>query len=686
MKVKVGVEKECLIFDQAYNPVDLDIDNLGEEMIVDFANHQLEIVTDTLDSALMQSTRINDLLSKEYFSDKLIWPLSTPLDNNQNVLHNKMDEVYRNSLAEKYGIDKMLYSGIHFNYSNDYLQTKEEYFKLIQSTISYLPIMMQFTSYSPYAHTNLGGLDKIGKNYGFKDSISLRASDRYGYSNDGDVKLDFQTYESFLNSKREAVEIHGLIDEREIYSKLRLKQAGNKNYIELRFLDLNPFIPAGVSDETLVFIESCLNSLSTNPVTNFDYSVSEEQTEMTALHGRNRELQFVIDGKEDSLYNHTLNMFDRLITEASINTYKDHLVNLRLKYINQMLDIDVMCRQIEDDNLTLQQFGENNVHLKTKFEMPYPKLNMELSTKLIMKSSEKRGFDVSIESESQNIIKVSDGVKSEYIVQGTKTNLDGFASVLIMNDKHITKKILNENGISVPQGVLIQSVSKIPTNLEGEVVVKPLNANFGLGISICDSSNSRQLKSAVANAFEYSDEVIIEKYIKGSEYRFLVIDGKLESVVTRKNANVIGDGKSSVKQLIEMKNKSSLRSRGYRTPLEEIVIDEDLLAIIYEQGFELSTIVPHSQKVILRNTSNVSQGGDSHEVLDIMPNKYRDAAIFATKALGVVICGVDMIIDFETGDYAIIEANYNPALHMHMYPYSGRGRNVADKVLEALFK
>lgn len=686
MRVKVGVEKECLIFDQDYNPVDLDIDNLGDEMIVDFANHQLEIVTSVGESALMQSKRISNLLSKEYFSNKLIWPLSTPLEKNENVLHNKMDEAYRNSLADKYGIDKMLYSGIHFNYSNDYLQTEEEYFKLIQSTISYLPIIMQFTSYSPYAHTNLGELDKIGKNYGFKDSISLRASDRYGFSNDGEAKLDFQTYEGFLKSKREAIEIHGLMDEREIYSKLRLKRAGNKNYIELRFLDLNPFIPAGVSDETLVFIESCLSSLSKSPVTNFDYSVSEEQIEMTALHGRNREMLFTIDGKTDSLYNHTLAMLDRLIEEATINTYKDHLKNLRLKYINQMLDIDVMCKQIEEGKLSLQQFGENNVHLKTKFEMPYPKLNMELSTKLIMKNSEERGFDVSIESESQNIIKVSNDNKSEYLVQGTKTNLDGFANVLIMNDKHITKKILNENGINVPTGVLIQSVEQIPSNLNGEVVVKPLDANFGLGITICDSSNSKQLKSAVTNALKYSDEVIIEKYIKGNEYRFLVIDGKLESIVTRKNANVIGDGKSSVKQLIEIKNKSSLRSRGYKTPLEEIIIDEDLLAIIYEQGFELSTIVPLSQKVTLRNTSNVSQGGDSHEVLDIIPNKYRDAAIAATKALGVVICGVDMIIDFETGDYAIIEANYNPALHMHMYPYSGRGRNVADKVLDALFK
>lgn len=686
MKVMVGVEKECLIFDEKLEPVDLDIDNLPEELTVDFANHQLEVVTNPRPSALSVHSYINQLLSLDYFEGLQIWPLSLPMATNKNVLHNKLDKAYRDGLAVKYGIDKMLYSGIHFNYSNELLDTPEQYFKLIQNVYDYMPIIMQFTSYSPYAHSDLGGLEQIGQNYGFKDSLSLRASERYGYSNGLDVKLDFQTYERYLASKHYAVTAGGLVDEREIYSKLRLKEASGKSYIELRFIDLNPYIPAGISEETLVFIESCLNYLSTVSNDSYDYRLIEQQIEEVALHGRNRHQLLTIGGTTSTLFDHTVQLLDKLVELSTINTYTQSLKILKLKYINNQLDIDVMCRTIEQQNLTLQQFGENNIHIKSKFNVLYPELNMELSTKLVMKEAEKREYQVSVESESQNIIKVTSGNHSEYLIQATKTNLDGFASVLLMNDKYMTKKILDEHGISVPQGIKLKKGDEFNFSFNTDVVIKPLDTNFGLGISICDGQDHDAVVAGCLSAFEYSDEILIEQFAPGQEYRFLVIDGKVESIVTRKNANIIGDGESTIEQLIEVKNSSSLRSRGYKTPLEEIIIDDDLLRVIDSQGYSLNSVVELSTKVLLRDTSNVSQGGDSHEVFDLIPEHYKQIAVKAAEALRVKICGIDMIIDFEQKQYAIIEANYNPAIHMHMYPYSGRGRDVASKVLDVLFK
>lgn len=686
MKVKVGVEKECLVFDKEMNPVDIDIDNLPEELTVDFANHQLEVVTKPLGSALSVSQNINQLLSNEYFENKSIWPLSIPLDINNNVLHNKLDSEYRNGLAAKYGIEKMLYSGIHFNYSNQLLSSSEEYFELIQNVFDYMPVIMQFTSYTPYAHHDLGGLELIGKNYGFKNSMSLRASEKYGYSNEGNIHLDFSTYESYLQSKQAALTVGGLIDEREIYSKVRLKKAGQKNYIELRFLDLNPYIPAGISEETLVFIESVLNYLSTVRTNNFNYKLAQEQIETAALNGRDRSKPYSIYGKVESLYTHTLQLLDKLIENASINTYKQALIQLRLKYIHNQLDIDVMCKTIADANLTMQEFGINNLHIKSKFNVLYPELDMELSTKLVMNEATNRGYQVSVESESQNIIKVTHNNHSEYIIQATKTNLDGYASVLLMNDKYMTKKILSEYNIEVPIGVKLKKGDDLNLQFEHQVVIKPLDTNFGLGITICDGQDSQAVVAGCLSAFEYSDEILIEKFASGQEFRLLVIDGNVESIVTRKNANIIGNGVNTIRQLIEEKNKSSLRSVGYKTPLEKIIIDDDLIRVIKTQGYNLESIVDLSVKVLLRDTSNVSQGGDSHEVFDIIPEKYKVEAVKAATALGVKICGIDMIIDFEQSQYAIIEANYNPALHMHMYPYSGRGRDVASKVLDVLFK
>ncbi len=686
MKVKIGVEKECLIFDQMMNPVDLDIDNLDSQLIVDFANHQLEIVTDPTNNSIEAERELNRLLSDDYFVDKKIWPLSTPLKVNDNVKYDKLDANYRSELAERYGIDKMLYSGIHYNYSNERLSTKQEYFQLIQNIYEYLPVIIQFTSFTPYAHKDLGAMQQIGKNYGFENGLSLRCSSKYGFSNDQDVVIDFSSLERFEQSKQAAINDSGLIDEREIYTKLRLKEAKGQNYIELRFLDINPFVPAGITDETLVFIESCLSYLTNLKVNHFDYLKAEKQVENVALNGRDKQIILDIDGQENSLYNHTLKLIDSLIEMNASNTYVELLTNLKLKYINSQLDIDMMCNKIKKDNLELEQFGMDNIHTKLKFEQPYPELKMELSTKLVMKEARKRGYDVSVESESQNILKITNDQKSQYVIQATKTNLDGYASVLLMNDKYMTKKILDEHNVSVPQGLKLSRESICPENFDHPVVVKPLDTNFGLGISICSGSNSKELNDAIANAFGYSDEIIIERYISGQEYRLLVIDDQVVSIVTRKNANVIGDGHQSIAQLIEQKNKSSLRGVGYKTPLEKIIIDDDLVRVISNQGYSLNSIIPATVKVLLRDTSNVSQGGDSHEVYDLIPDKYKQEAVKAAKALGVKICGVDMIIDFENNDHAIIEANFNPAIHMHMYPYKGRGKNVAAKVLDALFK
>lgn len=686
MHVLVGVEKECLVFDRELRPIDLEIENLPKEYTVDFANHQLELVTSPKRSGLEVAVNISELLNHEYFEGKYIWPLSTPMSENKNVLHNKLDKQYRNSLAVKYGIEKMLYSGIHFNYSNSVLQTEEEYFKLIQNIWEYMPIIMQFTSYSPYAHHQFEGLEQIGKNYGFKDSISLRGSDRYGYANEGGVSLDFQSLSAFKKSKLEAISAGGLIDEREIYSKLRLKKAENSNYIELRFLDLNPYLPEGINEETLVLIESTLNYLSCKTNDQFNYRQAARQVEKVALHGRNREMPLIIDNRQASLYKHTINLLDKLIGESNANTYNKYLRAIKQKYINQQLDIDIMCKTIDESNQSLQQFGLDNIHINEKFKTLYQHLDMELSTKLIMNKAKNRGYQVSVESETNNILKISSATHSEYLIQGTKTNLDGFANVLLVDDKYMTKKVLAENRLCVPVGVKLRKGEEINYFPDHKVVIKPLDTNFGLGITVCDGSDREKVIAGCQHAFEYSNEILIEKYIEGQEFRFLVIGDVVESIITRKNANVIGDGKLTIKQLIAKKNTSPLRGQGYKTPLEKIIIDDDLNRVINRQGYNLDSIPKLSVEVLLRDSSNVSQGGDSHEVFDIISDSYKLIAAKAAKILGLKICGIDMIIDFESGDYSIIEGNYNPAIHMHMYPYKGRGRDVASKVLDLLFK
>ena len=152
-------------------------------------------------------------------------------------------------------------------------------------------------------------------------------------------------------------------------------------------------------------------------------------------------------------------------------------------------------------------------------------------------------------------------------------------------------------------------------------------------------------------------------------------------------ANVVGDGINSIEELVDIKNRSSLRGKGYKTPLEKIELDENARLFLKHKGLDFNYIPKKDEIVYLRENSNISTGGDSIDYTDDMPNKFKDLAIKSSKSIGANICGVDMMIeDFkdENSNYAIIELNFNPAIHIHSYPYIGKERNIAKEILNIL--
>ena len=188
-------------------------------------------------------------------------------------------------------------------------------------------------------------------------------------------------------------------------------------------------------------------------------------------------------------------------------------------------------------------------------------------------------------------------------------------------------------------------------------------------------------------AFTYDNTVLIEEFIKGKEYRFLVIGDKVVGILHRVPANVIGDGESNIRDLVKTKNKDSLRGYHYRTPLEKINLDENCLLFLKQQGIDFDYIPSKDETVYLRENSNISTGGDSIDFTDDIPQKFKDIAVEATKAIGAKICGVDMMLEDysdENSNYSIIELNFNPAIHIHSFPYKGTERKIAVEVLRLL--
>ena len=181
--------------------------------------------------------------------------------------------------------------------------------------------------------------------------------------------------------------------------------------------------------------------------------------------------------------------------------------------------------------------------------------------------------------------------------------------------------------------------------------------------------------------------MLIEEFAKGKEYRFLVIGDEVAGILHRVPANVTGDGKKTIRELVAIKNEDSLRGKGYKTPLEKINLDDSSLLFLKQSGLDFDYVPNENETVYLRENSNISTGGDSIDYTDDVPQRFKDIAVASAKAVGAKFCGVDMMLEDyrdEKSPYAIIELNFNPAIHIHSYPYKGVERHIAEKVLKVL--
>ncbi|HDR7916128.1 TPA: bifunctional glutamate--cysteine ligase GshA/glutathione synthetase GshB, partial [Bacillus wiedmannii] len=285
----------------------------------------------------------------------------------------------------------------------------------------------------------------------------------------------------------------------------------------------------------------------------------------------------------------------------------------------------------------------------------------------------------------------------EYVKNGNMTSKDSYISPLIMENKTVTKKILQQHGFRVPIGEEFNDIEKALRSYDlfarKPFVVKPKTTNYGLGISIFKKAGAsyEDYQKALTLAFKEDSSVLIEEFVYGTEYRFFVLDDKVHAVLLRIPANVVGDGTHTIEELVFQKNLDSLRGMDHRTPLESIQLGELEVLMLKAQGYQKDSIPTSGEIVFLRENSNVSTGGDSIDVTDQIPDDYKKIAVDAVYALGAKISGIDLIIEntevpaANKNAYGIIEANFNPSMYMHIYPYKGKSRRLTMHVLHYLF-
>ncbi|MGD0374912.1 MAG: cyanophycin synthetase [Streptosporangiaceae bacterium] len=291
------------------------------------------------------------------------------------------------------------------------------------------------------------------------------------------------------------------------------------------------------------------------------------------------------------------------------------------------------------------------------------------------------------------------------LVCAALTEQTSAVGVDIASDKVLTKQLLASAGIPVPDGVVASSPADAADAVEflgGRVVIKPRSGNHGGGVTV-SVTTARQAADAYAQASSAGAGVIVETYIPGNDYRVLVVDGRVVAAAELRPAAVTGDGTQHIGQLVALANADPRRGHGHARELTRITLDAAAISHLAGQGLDEGSVPASGEVVTLRKNANLSTGGTSRDVTDLVHHEVAEMCCRAAAAAGLDICGIDVRLadisapihdpDGQHGQHehgrsgpgAVIELNACPGLRMHLSPTEGTARDVAGAVIDRLY-
>ena len=697
----------------------------------DFAESQLELVTPPmkkLEDTLRWLSAIHEVTLRTLPEDEFIFPFSMPagLPPEEHIkvaqLDNHEDVAYREHLVQSYGKYKQMVSGIHYNFQIDpkfidaLFHTQNE----TQSAVDfqnnfYLKIAKNFLRYQWILLYLFSATPTVEEKY-FRDNSPLKPhqyvrslrSGKYGYVNDPKIHVSYDSLQEYVETLEHWVKSGDLIAEKEFYSSVRLRGAKKARdllekgiqYLEFRLFDLNPFAPYGMELTDAKFIHYFILLMAWLDDTADQEGIKLGKARLAEVAWEDPREQSVYAVEGELVLLEMLKMLEQLNVSDEIKTIvKDKL--------GQFADpSQTLCAKVVsaiEQVGSYQQLGadiaqSNKAKAFERFYALSAFDNMELSTQALLFDAIQKGLKIEILDERDQFLSLQFGDHLEYVKNGNMTSHDSYISPLIMENKVVTKKVLAKAGFNVPQSIeftdVKSAVENFPLFENQAVVIKPKSTNFGLGISIFQQgvTDREDFAKAVEIAFREDKEIMVEDYLQGTEYRFFVLGDQTLAVLLRVPANVIGDGVHTVAELVAAKNDHPLRGDGSRTPLKKIALGDIEQLQLKEQGLTVDSIPAKDQLVQLRANSNISTGGDSLDMTDEMHASYKEIAVGISKAMGAAVCGVDLIIpdlkkpaEPSLRSWGVIEANFNPMMMMHIFPFSGQSRRLTMNVIKMLF-
>ena len=312
------------------------------------------------------------------------------------------------------------------------------------------------------------------------------------------------------------------------------------------------------------------------------------------------------------------------------------------------------------------------------------------STASLVRAAEERDIPW-LRLNDQSLVQLGHG-KYQQRIQATVTGRTPHIAVELASDKEETNKILASLGLPVPKQELVQGEDgalRAARRLGVPVVTKPFNGNHGRGISIHLMTDEEVIEGFKA-AREHSRSVIVENFLSGDDHRLLVVNGELVAATRRTPGHVIGDGNSTIAQLVEVVNADPRRGVGHEKVLTRIELDAQATMMMDRVGYTAASVPKTDEIVYLRSTANLSTGGTATDVTDIIHPDNRDMAVRAIRAIGLDVGGVDFLSTNIAESYksiggGICEVNAAPGFRMHVSPSEGTPRDAAGPVIDMLF-
>lgn len=696
----------------------------------DYSESQLEIITPICQNSHELINYLKDLHNIAYQKidrqQEWFYPDSN-LPDHEHILEAQFNKTnnagaiaknkYRQYLSQKYGQTIQIFSGIHFNVSfkKAFLQAfydecifqhskisfqqfqDDIYFHLYRNYLKYGFLITFFFGKTPLNNNShllqslINPACKI-KDVVAEDVISIRQS-QFGYVNFENLNIQLDNLAQFKKSVQAKITDKTLINIQELYAFIRLKPTYNDNltnveqyfsqgiqYVELRNIDIDPRIKEGINEEQTKFILLFLLWLFVLPSDeNYNYAELINNFYTTALCGQNSTTTITWNKKPLILHKVIDNIFHAMTVFYKELTFDTQVITLNHATVNDLKLLPVNKIKRWTNSLSLLDIYHQHAQQaqQEKYQL-FIGPNLELSSKAMVKKALEKGISVDIYDDHNNLFYLQNNHIKVPVKNASIVNVDNLTTYEIMKNKILSNRKLSDYGFRVPFYKPYYDLTTAQNDWlfwkDRLLVVKPCNQNFGVGITIFQSKSTPEAyQQAVQEAFQADPEgkILIQDYVQGTEYRFLVINYKLVSVIERQNTNIYGDGIKTVRQLIDIVNQNPARGDDYSMPFRKIIFDQKLNDVLANQQVTLNTILPVQQKIALAFNSNVSTGGLPYEQMCYTAAGWRKIAEKISQKMHSKMIGIDLIIpqlrDFNKNNYYVLEINHNPALAIHTY-------------------